>query len=385
MDFRFAVSFFVVLATASLGIAEELPKFEAQVVDDKVAIGYGTALEDVDGDGKIDILLADKRQFVWYRNPSWEKFVIAENLTEKDNVCIAARDINGDGKCEIAVGGEWNPGDTENSGAVFYLEAPEDRTKTWEAIKLHHEPVVHRMRWVRTDEQKYVLVVAPLHGRGNKDGKGEGSRFLSYSKPDDPNGKWKIQVLEKRLHVTHNFDVGQWMGDDSSPEEVIYLGREGALLLNSHGDHWHAGQFANVAGGGEVRIGNNADGKKFLAVIEPFHGDKLVQYQVDPKDNTMARTVLDEDLSQGHAIATGDLNESGQDEIVAGWRTANANGKIGVKMYYRDGEQWKSSWVDEGGMACEDLRIADLDADGRLDIVAAGRSTNNLKIYWNRK
>ena len=94
---------------------------------------------------------------------------------------------------------------------------------------------------------------------------------------------------------------------------------------------------------------------------------------------------MDTNLNQGHAIATGDLNANGQDEIVAGWRNANSDGKIGVKMYYRDGGEWKSDWVDDGGMACEDLRIADLDADGRLDIVAAGRSTKNLKIYWNRK
>jgi hypothetical protein len=34
-------------------------------------------------------------------------------------------------------------------------------------------------------------------------------------------------------------------------------------------------------------------------------------------------------------------------------------------------------------MACEDLQVADLDGDGRLDIVAAGRATHNHKIYFN--
>ena len=99
--------------------AEQQPKFKAQTIDDTVEIGYGTAIGDVDGDGKPDVILADKKEFVWYQNPSWKKHVIAENLTERDNVCIAARDINGDGKVEIAVGGQWNPGDTLNSGAVF--------------------------------------------------------------------------------------------------------------------------------------------------------------------------------------------------------------------------------------------------------------------------
>jgi len=35
-------------------------------------------------------------------------------------------------------------------------------------------------------------------------------------------------------------------------------------------------------------------------------------------------------------------------------------------------------------MACEDLKLADLDGDGWQDIIAAGRSTQNLKVYWNK-
>jgi hypothetical protein len=34
-------------------------------------------------------------------------------------------------------------------------------------------------------------------------------------------------------------------------------------------------------------------------------------------------------------------------------------------------------------MACEDLQVMDLNADGKLDIVASGRATHNLKVYWN--
>jgi hypothetical protein len=34
-------------------------------------------------------------------------------------------------------------------------------------------------------------------------------------------------------------------------------------------------------------------------------------------------------------------------------------------------------------MAAEDLTVADLNGDGRPEIVAAGRSTANVKIYWN--
>src|ERR1043166_9191344 len=103
----------IVLFLSSLVIAAAAaePRFRAVEIDRSIEIGYGIAVADVDGDGKPDIILADKKQIVWYRNPNWEKFIIAENLTKLDNVCVAAADIDGDGKTEIAVGGEWNPGD----------------------------------------------------------------------------------------------------------------------------------------------------------------------------------------------------------------------------------------------------------------------------------
>lgn len=39
--------------------------------------------------------------------------------------------------------------------------------------------------------------------------------------------------------------------------------------------------------------------------------------------------------------------------------------------------------VDDDTMAREDLCLADLNGDGKLDIVAAGRATKNMKVYFN--
>ena len=39
--------------------------------------------------------------------------------------------------------------------------------------------------------------------------------------------------------------------------------------------------------------------------------------------------------------------------------------------------------IDDNTMACEDLTLADLNGDGKLDIVAAGRATRNVKVYFN--
>jgi len=367
--------------------------FRQQTVDDKVQIGYGTAIGDVDGDGKPDILLADKKRFVWYKNPTWKKFVIAENLTVRDNVCIAARDINGDGKVEIAVGGQWNPGDTINSGSVHYLIAPADRTKKWKAIKLQNEPTVHRMRWVSTGSGQYVLVVAPLHGRGNRGGQGKGVRLLAYHVPSADKqsdaAAWKTQLLDDSLHVTHNLDPAQW-DPATAAEEILYIGREGALLLSFTDGKWNKKRFERAEGGGEIRMGKLSKTRPFLATIEPLHGDKLVCYPGTSLGATALsdRIVLDSNLKQGHAIATAEFFGGGPQEVVAGWRNPNKDKKVGIKLYYaadQGGKTWKSMWVDDNTMATEDVRIGDLNDDGRPDIVAAGRASHNLKIYWNEK
>ena len=366
--------------------------FQPETIDSQVIIGYGTAIGDVDGDDRPDILLADKKQFVWYRNPDWKRFVIAENLTQRDNVCIAARDIDGDGKVEIAVGGQWNPGDTENSGAVFYLAPGPDRKERWTPIELHHEPVVHRMRWLKMSDKKFGLVVAPLHGRGNKNGEGVGSRLLVYQMAEGPEQPWKVDLIDDEYHVTHNFDVAATR-HDADGEDLFYLGREGAKRIRLRDGQWHRERLLGIKGGGEIRFGRNAAGVSFLSPIEPFHGTDLVLYEtkMSPENKPLPfaqRTVLDSKLNQGHAIAVGDFFGNGEAQIVAGWRKPNEDGKFGIKIYFAepsDGpeREWNSFFVDENTMACEDLRAADLNGDGRLDIVASGRSTHNLKIYWN--
>src|SRR5467141_2296249 len=199
-----------------------VPKFRAVEIDAKIEIGYGVAVADVDGDKKPDILVADKKQIVWYRNPTWEKFVIAENLTKLDNVCLAAADIDGDGKAEVAIGAGWNPSDTINSGAVFYLIAPKDRTQKWESVELPHEPTVHRMRWLPTGSSQSELVVVPLHGRGNKDGQGVGGKILSYKMPADPHQPWKTELINDSLHMSHNLHL---MGGG----QLLVAGKEGVF------------------------------------------------------------------------------------------------------------------------------------------------------------
>jgi hypothetical protein len=371
-----------ILAALSIGSTFSA-QFKDQTIDDRIGIGYGLAIADVNGDKKVDILLVDAAEVAWYENPTWKKHVISGKLTEKDHVCIAAQDIDGDGKAEIAIGAQWNPGDTENSGAVFILTAPEDRTQKWTATQLPHEPTVHRMWWVHDNGGKYSLVVAPLHGRGNKNGAGAGVKLMEYIVPGTTGGKWETRVIEDTMHMTHNLDPVQW--DDDRAEEIVYGGKEAIMLLDKQGQDWKKSKLVvggEFAGAGEVRLGHK-NSKRFVASIEPMHGTNVVVY-TSAQGDKWNRQVLDSTLADGHAVATGDLLQKREDQIVVGWRGKNKDGKVGIKMFQSQGDQWEQTVIDENGMACEDLKVVDLNGDSWLDIVAAGRATKNVKIYWNQ-
>ena len=146
----------------------------------------------------------------------------------------------------------------------------------------------------------------------------------------------------------------------------------------------------NVGGVGEVRAGAVSGKFAFLAGIEPMHGTNIAVFippNVDaPAGALWTRRVLDSSLADGHALACGDLLGLGRDQIVVGWRAMGSKAKVGVKMLTpvaNDLKEWRTTLLDDNGMACEDLCLADLNGDNKLDIIAAGRATKNVKIYFN--
>ena len=246
---------------------------------------------------------------------------------------------------------------------------------------------------MRAIDRSWMLAVLPLHGRGNKNGVGAGVELLGYEWPWTAASRpVPLMAAQAPLHLTHNFDLVAGQGT-ATGETLLLATKEGVRSIDAPANR-SAPQPVTAINAGEVRRGALPGGGRFIATIEPMHGNELAVYRAPSNlaassgaDWTDRRTLLDDKLIQGHGLATGDILGVGSDQIVVGWRGAKAGDRVGIKLYAAGdaaGETWKlHGMIDDNQMAVEDLKVADLDGDGRPDIIAAGRATKNVIIYWN--
>ena len=183
---------------------------------------------------------------------------------------------------------------------------------------------------------------------------------------------------------------------------------EGVFVLNrDSGGRWSKTQLGTgnqeskpSKGSSEVKVGRLADGRRYIATIEPWHGFQVVVYTPRAADRAQrgpalgSRQVVDEPVQWGHAVWCADLDGDGDEELIIGQRDPNKSGPNatrkgpGVFVYDPkpglDPARLHPPLIDDGGIGCEDALAADLDGDGRPDLIAGGRSTHNVRIYWNR-
>jgi hypothetical protein len=408
----------LILTALPLGAAAqpkraETPVFEPRELRRDFGVGYAVTTGDVNGDKKPDVIAISGTQLVWFENPSWAQHVVLDGQTPKDNVALAPQDIDGDGRLDVAIGAAWNPRDTNGGGTLHWVRQPGTPASSgtaassgtppasgtaaaslWPLMDIASEPTLHRIRWANVDGRGLPeLIVAPLHGRGTSppEWNGPGARLLVFSIPPKVAGdsKWAVEVADDTLHILHNFAVVRWEDgkDKDVRDDLITSSREGIHLLRRGAGadgKWTRTKLGEGAPG-EIKLGRVA-GRRVIATIEPWHGNSVVLY-LEPErgaaPGTMwTRRVIEEQLAGGHALGWGDFDRDGDDELAVGWR--DKEGGLALYDIDREGSVIAKQMIDAGGMATEDLTVADLDGDGRPDIAASGRRTSNVKIYFNR-
>jgi FG-GAP-like repeat len=373
----------VMAAALTVGAAAQSPApampFRAEQIAADFGVGYAVTTGDVNGDKRLDVVAISGTDLVWFEAPTWQKRVILSGATPRDNVCLAVHDIDRDGRLDVALGASWQPTNTSSGGTLHWVRQGADGAN-WELLSIAEEPTLHRIRWADIDGDRAAeLIVTPLHGRGTKgpDWQGPGARILAFRPPKDPKAEpWPVEVVDDTLHILHNFLP---INLDADPQdELLTASREGVNLLERGKDGKWSRTLIGEGSPGEIKLGRVA-GRRMIATVEPWHGQSVVVYAEQP--GMWKRTVIESAITGGHALGWGDFDGDGSDELAVGWRDQ----KPGVAIYVvdREGALKTRVMVDEGGMATEDLVVADLNNDTRPDIIASGRATRNVKIYWN--
>ena len=353
------------------------PRFVAVDLERDWGVVYAVRLADVNADGRLDVIAINPSELAWYENPGWQRHVVLRDAVPRDHVTIAAADVDGDGRVEIALGAAWNPRNTTSGGTLHLARrtSPDGRGP-WEVTPLGEEPTLHRIRWAHiAGDQR--LIVTPLHGRGTSPPTwdGQGARTFTLTPPPKGTGAWTSEVVDDTRHILHNFLTTDF--DGRPGEEIVTASREGlTLFTRGAGGAWTPRLLAAGAPG-EVALGR-VGGTRVFATVEPWHGTSIVTYS--ESGATWTRQTIDDTVTGGHAIAWADFDGDGDDEIVAGWRDKN----VGLALYRIDktGRVTSRSVLDTA-VAVEDLVVGDVNGDGRPDIVAGGRSTGNIRLYLN--
>ena len=385
------------------------PAFRMQEFDTGLEVGWSVLVEDVNQDGKKDIIVVAPTQVVWCENPTWKPHtLVAAGAFKRNSMTISPIDLAGDGHLSFALGGGWTPKpfDTKSGSSVAWLHPGQDVAAPWNLSPIGDEPMIHRVRFADVlGEGRPQLIVAPMMGREstavNNWLDGRPVRLLVYRVPAQPTSeRWMPEVIDESLHVIHGLTPLD--RSDGKGVDLLTASYEGIhLLARDRAGKWTkkqlcAGNQENPAGSrgsSEVKPGKLKNGRKFLATIEPWHGNQFVVYtqpQSGDRGALWDRHVIDDQLNYGHAVWCADFDGDGTDELIVGAMEDHADkpgARRGVRLYKAtdgEGERWARHVLDDGGVAVEDLAAVDLSGSGRLDIVVVGKQSGKQRIYWNQ-
>jgi hypothetical protein len=382
-------AFFVPGLWSSTVVTQAQPsqvRFATHVIGGDVPGGYQVTAVDLNKDGKLDLLglgLSRAGDLVWFENPTWTRRVMATGIVNMVN--LAPYDVDGDGIPEIGIAHGFATSIANSPGGVSLLTHGPNVSEPWTRKDIDALPTTHRLRWVNADGQKKVMLVnAPLIGPTAKATDDHAKNAIVYYEAPD----WKRQTItEDEEGVIHGILPTSLapFGGARGAESLL-----SASFLGIFQHRWQDGKWVRTrvaagsaaawpkSGSSDIAVGRHGTAN-VMSAIEPWHGNEVVMYRQD--GSAWVRQLLDDQITDGHALAMADFAGDGRSAIVAGER----GGKRSVYVYWPPatlGDAWTKHVVDDA-MNASGCVTADLNGDKRPDIACIAGGTTGVKWYEN--
>lgn len=312
------------------------------------------AIVDLNRDGRPDILIVDNLNgaILWFENrlggspPHWERHLLTAEAPRAYDLAVA--DFNGDGALDVVA-----TGFTSNQVAWYENPGSFQITEPWTRYLISDTMVESRAVDIEDfngDGRPDILVTAVGQPEVSLSATPEipDSRLVWFENPGGADQFWPEHRVDDRNRAPVHGQIVDMNGDGASDILMAFGMRSEVLPVEQHGVAWYE---------------NREEGKVWIR-----HWIGSLPYAFD-------------------AITT-DLNGDGLLEVVA---SAWARGDRIVYFLKKEEEKWSRQTVVESFRAVNMIISADLNRDGKPDLIAtaddgSGRveGANELRVWINQ-
>jgi hypothetical protein len=402
----------------------------------EVPQGEGLKVQDIDGDGKADIIING----VWLKNPGgrnaeWQQQAFTHSWTWP-HVYVAVGDVNGDGRLDIVMspaeiaGGRYR---------ISWFEAPRDRTTEWveHVVDADVEAVHHFVGVADFDQDGRMDIAAAMMHQG------KAPTEVKIYVNQDAGRTWFKQVLStKGSHNMRIVDIdgdgdpdlfgANWEGENQHPElwinmtckpgvgcpcwrrHVIDGNRPGKAVFISAADldgdghidlaggaWWYknpgtpTGSWERIAFGKpafDVVLLADLDGDGDIdALATRWREDKYDSRFVFAENDGHGHFRLRDDLPAGagdflQGVALSHFGTDGRLQVALSWHRPQDEADRGIQLLtvpkHPAVEPWRLEKISPESQD-EALSAGDIDRDGHIDLLLGTRWMRNEGGSWS--
>lgn len=348
--------------------------FQRHTID--LGSSESAAVCDINGDGKLDIVSGEN----WYEAPNWTKHHFRDIYYTNnyiDDLSTVPLDVDEDGRIDLVTSGWFTK-------KVAWWRNP-GPNGTWKETPIATGYPVEFTFLVDLDNDGHANEILPQFGD-------EHAPLAWYER--DHHGGIAKHVVSPRSYG-HGIGAGDVNGDGRN-DILTHQGWFEAPADPRSGD-WKFHADWNLGDLGFLFVRDiNGDGRP--DVLTSMAHDYGIFWLEQKPGGTWDKHMIDDSWSQAHAVTIADLRGDGAFGFVTGKRFMAHNGhdpgereSLGIYWYERmivpDSKtiEWVRHVIDYGGRAGGGMQIpvADMDGDGDMDFVVAGKS--GVFLFENKR